>query len=211
MSRAVALLLLLGACNAGGLRYHATRNAPGNVELEVPMPGERGEPSDYVPPTDPGEHQLGVAPGAWIHFGTGRVPAEGADDVNVEGGIQVQLAFGERSETGDKGAIGFPFNSWGATLGWAFIQSRVDASPIMGPIFVEGTRTWYLFQAAAGVAVYPTPGEVAGGAEEGVDVGGQLTLTAAIFSVRLRYMQDSGFEAFAGYQLMLPSSITWSR
>lgn len=213
MRRAIAAAaLLLAGCPAGGLRHHSTRNAPGDVvDLDQPMPGERGEPAAYVEPTDPGEHQLGIAPGAWLHFGTGRVAPEGVDDTSIEAGIQVQLAFGERRETGDKGAVGFPLNSWGATLGWAFVQSNGDLPATMGPIFVEATRTWYLVQAAAGVAVYPTPGEVVGGREEGVDVGGQITLTAAVVSIRMRYVQDSGFEVFGGYQLMLPSSITWSR
>jgi hypothetical protein len=209
---AIALVVAQAGCNAGGLRHHSTRNAPGNVvALDQPMPGERGDPAAYVPPTDPGENLLGVAPGAWIHFGSGRVPPEGVDAVSIEAGVQVQLAFGERSETGDKGAIGFPLNSWGATLGWAFVQSNGDLPAAIGPVFAEATRTWYLVQAAAGIAVYPTPGEVVGGRADGVDVGAQLTLTAAIFSVRLRYVQDSGFEAFAGYQLVLPSSVSWSR
>jgi hypothetical protein len=209
---ALAALVVLAGCNAGGLRYHSTRNAPGNVvDLDQPMPGERGDPSAYVEPRDPGEHQLGVAPGAWFHFGAGRNPAPGIDDVNMEIGMQVQLAFGERDETGKKGALGFPLNSWGAALGWGFVQTNGDAPATMGPVSVEATRTWYLVQAAAGVAVYPTPGEGEGDQEGGVDVGGQITLTAAVWSVRVRYVQDSGFEFFGGYQLMLPSSITWSR
>ena len=204
--------LVLAGCNAGGLRHHSTRNAPGNVvDLDRPMPGERGEPQAYVEPTDPGEHQLGIAPGAWLHFGTGRVPPEGVDAVSIEAGVQVQLAFGERDRTGNKGAVGFPLDSWGATFGWAFVQTNGDLPATIGPVFVEATRTFYLFQASAGVAVYPTPGEVVGGRADGVDVGGQITLTAAVWSLRLRYVKDSGFEFFGGYQMMLPSSITWSR
>jgi hypothetical protein len=212
MKRALAALLFLAGCNAGGLRYHSARNAPGNVDaLEAPMPGERGNPADYIEPVDPGENMLGIAPGAWIHFGEGRNEAPGIDDVNMELGVQVQIAFGERDETGDRGAIGFPLNSWGAALGWAIVQTNGEAAATMGPVFAEATRTWYLFQAAAGVVVYPTPGEDTDDEQGGVDVGGQITLTAAIFSVRLRYVQGSGFEGFAGYQLILPSSITWSR
>lgn len=212
MTRVLAALLLVAGCNAGGLRHHSTRNAPGNVDaLEAPMPGERGDPAAYVEPIDPGEHQLGVAPGAWMHFGAGRNPAPGIDDANIEFGLQVQLAFGERDETADRGAIGFPLDSWGATLGWAIVQTNGEDPATIGPVFVEAARTWYLFQASAGVAVYPTPEQSTTGQHDGVDVGGQVTLTAAIFSVRLRYVQDSGWEGFAGYQVMLPSSITWSR
>jgi len=205
------LALLAGGCP--GLRHHSTHNAPGNVvDLDQPLPGERGDPAAYQEPEDPGEHQLGIAPGAWFHLGTGRVPPEGVTDaVSIEAGVQVQLAFGERDRTAPRGAVGFPLDSWGATLGWSFVQKNGELPATIGPVFAEATRTFYLVQASAGVAVYPTPGEVIGGRAEGVDVGGQLSLQAAVFSVRMRYMQDSGFEVFAGYQLMLPASITWSR
>jgi hypothetical protein len=199
-----ALLLVLAGCPAG-LRHHSTHNAPGNVTLEAPMPGERGDPAAYTEPSDPGEHQLGLMPSFWFMPGAGRVSHP--SDATLEFGGSLTLAFGERDRTGDRGAIGFPFDSWGVTLGWAFIQTDPDASgadaSVGGPVFVEATRIWYFLSASAGVAFYPTAGDL--------DLGGQISLKAAIFALRMRYIQDSGFEFFGGYELSIPASFTWSR
>jgi hypothetical protein len=193
---------VLAGC--AGFRHHSPRNAPGIIDVDTPAPGERGDPKAYVWATDPGENQLGIMPAFWFMPGAGRV--ENTNDATLELGAQVTFAFGERDSTGSKGAIGFPLDSWGATIGWAFVQimpDTVDDTTIRGPVSIEATRVWYLVAASAGVCFYPTPGNM--------DVGGQITLSAAIFALRMRYVQDSGFEIFGGYEVPLPASITWSR
>jgi hypothetical protein len=203
VKRALALVALAGC--AHGLRYHSARNAPGHVDLSAPLPHEAGNPDMFEAPTDPGENQLGIMPAFWFMPGSGRIPH--GSDTTLEAGASLTLAFGERDFTGSRGSLGFPLDSWGATIGWAFVQTDPDASgpdaSVMGPVSVEATRVWYLFSASAGVAFYPTPGNV--------DVGAQVTLQASIFALRMRYVQDSGFEIFGGYELPIPASITWSR
>jgi hypothetical protein len=200
----LALLVLLAGCP--GLRHHSTRNAPGHVDIDTPYAPERGQPDVHEAPRDPGENQLGIMPSFWFMPGMGRTELTG-DDVTLELGASVSMAFGERQHTGNKGAIGFPFVSWGATLAWAIVQTNPDGSgedaTVMGPVSVEATRFWYLLRASAGIAFYPTPGDV--------DAGAQVTLQAAVFALRMRYIQDSGFEIFGGYELPLPASITWSK
>lgn len=201
--RYVVLLVLLAGCP--GFRHHSPRNAMGNIDVDQPTPGERGDPKQYEGASDPGENQLGIMPGFWFMPGAGRVPHP--EDATLELGGQVTFAFGERDHTGPKGEIGFPLNSWGGTVGWAFVQIMPDqvgeTQTIRGPVSLEVTRIWYLVAASAGICFYPTPGNM--------DVGGQITLQAAIFALRMRYVQDSGFEIFGGYEIALPASITWSR
>lgn len=106
--------------------------------------------------------------------------------------------------------FGYPTSAWGASIGWAFLQQSEDAT-VMGPVYVEATRHVWFLSAGAGVAVYPTPGELAGGRAAGVDAGGQVTLGGWPYMLRMRYMQDSGFEIAGVIQLELPLSLTWSR
>jgi hypothetical protein len=198
------LVVVLGGCPAG-LRYHSTHNAPGDADLDTPITGERGDPAVYEEPDDPGENQLGIMPAFWFMPGAGRIAHP--SDATLEVGGSVTLAFGERDTTASKGALGFPFDSWGVTFGWAFVQTDPDASgpnaSVGGPVSIEATRIWYIVSASAGVAFYPTPGDM--------DVGAQVSLQAAIFALRMRYVQDSGFEIFGGYEIPIPASITWSR
>jgi hypothetical protein len=198
----LVLLAFLAGCP--GLRHHSPQNAMGVSDLDTPFRGERGDPAAHEPPQDPGENQLGIAPGLFFGAGSGRTSDSTGAALAV--GAQVHLAFGERDRTGHRGEIGFPFDAWGASLGWEIVQAHPDSPSIpseMGPVYVEATRNYYFVSAGAGVAVYPTAGDV--------DVGGQVTLQAAVFALRMRYMEDTGFEIFGGYQAYLPASITWSR
>jgi hypothetical protein len=138
----------------------------------------------------------------------------------LELGVQLHVSFGE-SETslGWKG-FGYPMKGWGATVGWGIVQFgfddtygiKPDTPNVMGPITLEATRhTFYGLGASAGLVLYPTPGPVGDGSEAGIDLGGQISVFASMFSARLRYVQDSGVELFGGYTVWLPASITWSR
>jgi hypothetical protein len=213
--RRVAILLALAGCGAG-MKHHAAHNAPGIVDLETPPAPQTADPKWYEVPDDPGEHALGIAPGFSAQFGAGRLTAA---TMAVEVATQVHFTYAQREFSLGRGAVGYPWDQWGATIGWAFLQLTDDDDPdtssgsdfYLGPIYAEVTRQWYFASASAGVAIYPTPGEVAGGRAEGVAAGAQISLMAEPFGVRLRYVQDTGLEAFFGYQIELPYSITWSR
>jgi hypothetical protein len=202
----VRWLALLALAGCAGLTHRVRRDSPGDVDLDTPYRPEWGDPSAYQEAGDPGEHALAVAPGVGFGFGAGRAPERGLDCETFELDAQLYLGHGERSASGGEDDFGYPWKSWGGTLGWAIAQvqeSCTGGTTVRGPIYLEATRQWYLLTASAGLAVYPTPGDV--------DAGAQLTLSAAIWTMRFRYMQDSGFEAFFGYQLFLPASVTWSR
>lgn len=199
-------LVAVALAGCTGLTHRMRRDSPGDVDLDTPFRPEWGDPAAYQEATDPGEHALAVAPGFGFGFGTGRRPEVGIDCETYEVAAQLHLGHGERDHSGGDGDFGYPMKSWGGTIGWAIAQmpeACTGGSTVRGPVYVEATRQWYLLTASAGLAVYPTPDDV--------DAGAQLTLSAVIWTMRFRYMQDSGFEAFFGYQLFLPASVTWSR
>ncbi len=213
----VGIAVLLTGCP--GLKRHSVRNAPGIVELDTPPARLTLEPQQD-PPGDPGIHQLGLAPGFWVMPGFGRMYGGPFKDSALEMGVQLHVSFGEDRRSGGKSALGYPMKGWGATLGWGIVQfglediydSRPPAPTVMGPITLEATRHYfYAMGISAGLVLYPTPGAVGDTAVGGVDVGGQISVFASVFAMRMRYVEDSGFEFFGGYQVWLPSSLTWSR
>ena len=129
MRPALATLVVLGAlAGCPGLKHHAIHNAPGVTQIDIPPPRETGDPAMYEPPDDPGEHLLGIAPGLTFMPGTGRVePA--FNQATLELGVQVQLSYGERDRSGGKAAMGFPWDSWGVTVGWAICRLRRARRP----------------------------------------------------------------------------------
>lgn len=206
MRAAPALLVLLAGCP--GFKKHDLRNAHGVTDIDTPpADAARPDPSLHEPPADPGEHQMGIAPGFFFGPGTGRLATM---DGTIEVGAQLHVSFGERDTSGGRDAFGYPTRAWGASLGWG-IQAHSTLPTIAAPIFLEGTFHWFIASVGAGLAVYPTAGEVAGGRAEGVDMGGQVSIAAWPYLLRMRYMQDTGFEAFGVLQVELPASITWSR
>lgn len=207
-------VIALAACGPG-LKHHSSRNAPGIVDIDAPPAQENADPAWYEVPRDPGEHAVGIAPGMGVQFGAGRI----SSDFTVEMTAQLHVSYAPRESSLGRGAVGYPWDSWGATLGWGIFQVTEDDDPntfmddeyYFGPIFAEVTRQWLFFSASAGLVLYPTPGEVASGRAEGVDAGGQISLMAMPFGVRARYVADTGFEIFAGYQFEIPYAVTWSR
>ena len=99
MKRLVLLALLAGC---PGLRHHSPQNAMGVTDLDTPFRGERGDPAAYEPPQDPGENQLGIAPGLFFGVGSGRTADSSGAALAVGG--QVHLAFGERYGTFNESA-----------------------------------------------------------------------------------------------------------
>lgn len=198
MSRAVALTLALAAITGcTRTRYVSDTNAPGIVTL-APPPREDGSAELYVEPTDPGEKELYVGPGLVFGPGAGRRPSPG-DDPGTELGFFVRLAFSTHARSHRKEDVPWPENHWVLNLGWAPLQTGDDVD--IGPAHVELERTFLLFSAGAGVAVYPDDG----------NAGGQVTLAAKPWGLRMRYMAQTGFEIWAAFQVELPSAWTWSR
>ncbi len=206
--RYALLLILLAGCP--GLKKHDVRNAPGLADIDTPPAGHAADnPTFYEEPADPGMNHMGVAPGFYFGPGKGRLDTDEMEGT-TEIGAQLHVSFGEREESGGRDTFGYPTKGWGASLGWG-VQVHTDLPTIAAPVYLEGTAHWYAASLSAGLAVYPTAGKVAGGRAEGVDVGGQVTLAGWPYMIRMRYMQDSGFELFGVLQIELPASITWSR
>lgn len=211
MRAALAIVVLFGVAGCPGLRRHSgVRNAPGNVDLDLPPVRETGNPTTYEAPADPGMHRMGIAPGFFIGPATGRLGSADGDDSALELGMQLHLSFEDSSKSAGRDAFGYPTNAWGVSVGWAFVQTYEFGPDVIGPVYVEATRHFWFASAGAGVAVYPTPGEVVDGVG-GVDVGAQVTLAAWPYVLRMRYMQDTGFELAGVIQIELPTSLTWSR
>ena len=208
---AVAAAALTAGCP--GLVKHSTRNPHGNVDLVAPTRLTM-DPTQEVP-EDPGEHRVGIAPGIVATPGLGRMGGNGAFEL----GVQLHLSFADAESSGGRDAMGYPMKAWGATLGWGIAQfgfgdgtGGTDTPTVMGPLQLGVTyHTLYAFGGSAGLVLYPTPGKVGDGSEGGVDPGAQLTIQAGVFTGRVRYVRDSGFEIFGGYVLELPASLTWSR
>lgn len=211
MKAAIALLGLLGLAGCPALKHHAVRNAPGNVELDLAPVRETGDPAAFEPPSDPGEHRMGIAPGLFVGPASGRLSSASGHDTALELGMQVHLSFQDTERSSGRDAFGYPPNAWGASIGWAFFQSYQSRPTVMGPVYLEATRHVWLASLGAGVAVYPTPGKVGSGSVGGVDAGAQVTLGAWPFMLRMRWMQDTGFEIAGVIQIELPLSVTWSR
>jgi hypothetical protein len=193
----VALFALAGCPN---LVVRSPRNAPGHVDLATPPAHETGDPASFEPAGDPGEYRSMVLPGAYVGFGEGR--RWGATEL----GAQLRVTFAESyDQSAARDDFPFVWSAWGAAFGWGIAQiSNSDTMPtttIGGPMFAEVNRTWSVCGVGAGVAVYPRDPEV----------GPQLSAWAGPVAVRARYMTDTGFEIFAGYQLELPTVWIWSR
>lgn len=206
--RWLALLVVLAGCP--GLKKHDVRNAPGIVDLDTPVARPSTDPASYEAPADPGLNHLGVAPGFFIGPGLGRLDLPSDMDVTTELGAQLHVSFGETENSGGRDVLGYPWNAWGVSMGWG-VQLNTNAPNVVAPVYLEATRHFYIASVSAGLAVYPTSGKVAHGEAEGVDLGGQVTVGFWPYMLRMRYMEDSGFELFGVVQLELPTAITWSR
>ncbi len=211
MRLAVVVAALLGLTGCPGLKRHSVRNAPGNVDLDLAPVRETQDPAAHEPPADPGEHRMGIAPGFFIGPATGRLGSAAGDDTALEVGVQLHLSFQDTATSGGRDAFGYPTNAWGASMGWAFVQAYERLPSVMGPVYLEATRHVWWLSAGAGLAVYPTAGKVGDGRAGGVDVGPQVTIASWPYVLRMRWMQDTGFEIAGVIQIELPTSLTWSR
>ena len=98
-------------------------------------------------------------------------------------------------------------HAWGVTLGTGIVQiatpsgfteNEVDAG---GPLHAELYHRRFITMFGAGPVVYP----------DTRDVGFQATIRAPLSHLRLRYVQDTGFEVMFGFDLSIPLIFGWSR
>ncbi|MBZ0234402.1 MAG: hypothetical protein K8M05_18880 [Deltaproteobacteria bacterium] len=185
-------------------RYRSDVNAPGIVHLEAPPPRENGDPSRYVEPEDPGEHELYIGPAVVLGPATGRT--SDAAHTEFEADLQVRVAYQALATSHRSKDLPFPRKAgWAMTLGWAPIQTdhAADGSREWnrGPLYLEVERYWMVFSAGLGAVAYTNEW----------DGGVQLTLTAMPYGLRMRYLADGGFELMGAFRIELPTAINWSR
>jgi hypothetical protein len=195
-------IALLGGCP--GLRHKSDANAPGIVHLEAPPPRENGTDELYVEPEDPGEHEVYIGPAIILGPASGRT--YDADQTEFETSIQVRLAYQALEKSHKSRDIAFTRGGgWALVAGWTPLQTEhapgggIEAN--LGPVYAEVERYWWYLSAGLGVAAYT----------QDFDVGPQLTLNAAFYGMRLRYMADGDFEIMAAFRIELPTVINWSR
>lgn len=189
------ILAAVALSGCSGMYSTSDVNAPGDVTLAPPA-REDGSEALYVEPTDPGEHELYVAPGVVV----GPVAGRHSDhDAGVELGLFVRLAYKTSKYSHRKDDMPWPMSGYSLSLGWSPLQTgdRTD----LGPVFVELERNYVFLSAAVGAAMYPDDG----------NAGVQVTLAARPFGVRMRYMNETGFEILGALQLELPRAFSWSR
>jgi hypothetical protein len=198
--RAAAILVLaLASTGCPSLVVRSPKNAPGHVEL-TPPPHEDGDPTAFVPATDPGERRSMILPGVSWGMGLGRKGQAG------ELAVQLRFTFGHDHDT-SSGRDQFPFekSGWGGTLGWGIAQfdmdSTTDVPAATGPIYAEVEHHWFIAGVGGGVSVFPDDGEV----------GPQVSAWLWPYLFRARYLPRTGWEVMGGFQVELPTAWVWSR
>lgn len=200
-SAVAALAALAGLALAGCYEYArvSMRNAPGVTDLSKPPERENGDPDKLEPATTPGAQTLTVIAMPSLMLGAGRRPIDNAP--TVEPGLELRFERYTGREGQLLGARGFA-----ATAGIGFVQAAGDQPVIAGPLFLEAdyrtvlAKTWPV-ALGLGPVVYPSE----------FDAGGQLTVRLPLMAVRVRYLADSGFEFFGGFQVPIPFFFERSR
>ena len=185
--RAIVVLATLAGCEA--YVTHSRHNAPGIVDLGVPLAHENGDPRRFESPADPGYESLSIWTNPYYLWGHGRRDASGA---SREAGLELRV---EHAETGllDR-------DSFGVTAGFGFAQwgdgRTTDAT---GAFYAELDRrltlgdVWAL-DIGLGPALYVQQHEA----------GAQLSVRIPLGLLRVRYMATSGIEVMAGFELPFP-------
>jgi len=202
LGRVAALVGLVAVTGCPGTRKTFDTNAPGIVHLEAPPPRENGDPTLYVAPEDPGEHELYVGPAVVLGPGSGR--SGNGHDTEFEAGLQVRLAYAALTSSHRSKDVPFPKSGWAMTLGWSPIQTDhrgAAGSDLVADTYVEIERYWFIASAGLGIVTYP----------DDWDGGIQVTLNLRPYGFRMRYLADGGFEYMAAFRLELPTAFTWSR
>jgi len=195
--RPVLLLAVaaLSACSTYARVAHT--NAPGIVDISTPVARENGsdelfEVPDYAQPARSYIAMLMPAfGGGLLRHGTGL-------------DLSVGLAI-EKDQDGGTDLIAR--NAWGAEVGLDIVQFHTEADhsttikDTAGPFWVEAYRRKFIVIVGAGPVIYP----------DTKDLGAQITVHAPLIQARVRWAQDTGFEATFAYELALPAVFGWSR
>lgn len=194
-------LILLGAL-AGCTQYAKTswHNAPPVTNLDEPHPHENGEPTAFVPGTEPGTQTLAVFATPSLLFGSGRY----GDVLHVEPGI----AFRFERNTDDARGYLKP-RAFAITVGTGIATAADNRPTTPSAVFAQLD---YRFLAVVipmdiglGPVLYP------GADKFSTDLGVQLDFKLTILEIRARYMADTGFEISAGYSIPIPFFFQRSR
>lgn len=165
------------------------KNAPGLVELDLPLAHENGDPQRFEESGDPGMQTLSVWANPYWLWGHGRRDANGA---SREPGLEIHAEVDEPTR--------LESSAFGVTAGFGFVQygpGRVTDA--IGAAYVELDRRFLLGDSwpvdiGLGPAVYFGDREA----------GGQLSLRIPLGLFRVRYMATSGIEVMAGVELPIP-------
>jgi hypothetical protein len=195
------LHVLLAITLAAGCTSYArvaTRNAPGVIDISEPPLRERGTAEEYTPPDGAPATEAVVL---WLH------PEVGGGLIRRGAGWELGLSLSLEREGKTKATDGFAANAWGVSAGVGIAQIYEHATDehekveLPGALWLEGYHRRFIVMFGLGPMVYP----------DTRDVGVQATIRAPLCHVRLRYAQDSGFEAMLAWDLSFPFAFAWSQ
>jgi hypothetical protein len=195
--RTVLLLALaaLTACSTYARVAHT--NAPGVMDLNPPT-HETGTDDEYFEPSQPGSQSYV----AWL------VPAFGGGMVRHGTGLDLSVGVAVEKDRDDGRFLPIASDAWGGAIGLDIVQFRSEPNQDAmitnsgGPFWFEVyRRTKSIMMIGAGPVVYP----------DTRDLGAQITFHAPLVQGRVRWAQDTGFEATFAYELALPAVFGWSR
>lgn len=198
---AVAAVTALGGCTS--YARVSMKNAPGVTDLSQPLEREDGAPQRYEPARDPGVKTLTVFATPSLMIGAGRRPLP-AQKAAFEPGLELRFEHHTRRAGGDREA--WAWRALAVTAGIGFAQAVEGRPTIAGPLFAELN---YRFRAGNGPPVDIGLGPVVYPSE--LEAGGQLTARLVIAAVRVRYLPDSGYEIWGGFQIPVPFFFERSR
>jgi hypothetical protein len=178
------------------------KNAPGLTDLSKPLERENGDPQRYEPAREPGMKTLTVFANPSVMIGAGRRPLP-AQKAAFEPGLELRFEH-HTARAGDREP--FAPRALAVTAGIGFAQLVDGRSAIAGPLYAELNYRFLVrnsvpMDIGLGPVVYPSEFEA----------GGQLTARFLIIAVRARYLPDSGYELWGGFQLPIPFFFERSR
>ncbi|MBX3155794.1 MAG: hypothetical protein KF773_07335 [Deltaproteobacteria bacterium] len=173
-------------------------NAPGHADIAVPPARELGDPETFEPAADPGTSTLAVIPIPSVMLGTGRGnPGTLVTDLNLEVRFEHtsdagRAPFGKRALAFTAGLVGVHVDDRGGAYGAMFGEVSFRFPSVKGVLPMD---------IGVGPVVYPADFEA----------GAQLTVRFPLLALRARYVERSGFEFWAGYQIPIPFLFQRSR
>lgn len=184
--RALVILVVLVGCSE--YARTTTINAPGNIDLNTPMPNENGDPARFEPAVDPGSKQLVVIAMPSMMGGTGRL-----DKGAVEPGLEMRFELHETGKEWYATRLAF-------TAGVGFVQLYEQARDHFGALHAELNLRFPAIKGVIPLDIGVGPAFYADDAE----FGGQISLRLPLLTLRARYMERNGFELWGGYEIPIP-------